>query len=708
MLKKTKGVGMYVAMLVLLSLLAMAMFSMNKPVSKYKYYEIVNYFKQDQVESFVVDFNSGDLLVTLKNQKEQVLYELPDIGLFLSDIQPYVEKYEVEHPDQVFNRDYIPAEPTPFWVSMLPTLILVVLMIVFYVLMMRQAGGGGGKMASFGKAKPKPLDDGRRVTFADVAGADEEKEELVEVVEFLKSPKKFNSLGARIPKGVLLMGPPGTGKTLLARAVAGEAGVPFFSISGSDFVEMFVGVGASRVRDLFDQAKKSAPSIVFIDEIDAVGRQRGAGLGGGHDEREQTLNQLLVEMDGFGSNTGVIVMAATNRRDILDPALLRPGRFDRQIVVGYPDIKGREEILRVHTKNKPIGPDVNLATIAKTTAGFTGADLENLVNEAALLAARRNKKAITMEDIEAATIKVVAGPEKKSHVVSEKDKRLTAFHEAGHAVATYYSQTQDPVHEVSIVPRGMAGGYTMSLPAEDKNYATRKEMFENLVTLLGGRIAEQLVLDDISTGASNDLERATKIATNMVTRYGFSEKLGPIVYGQDQNEVFLGRDFGHTRDYSETVASEIDTEVRRFVEDAYEKCTQILQQHLDQLHQVAEYLMQYEKINGEDFAKIMGGEKDAVYAARKREAQERQEKEARERQEKDAKAAREKERKTALAEAEAKPAEEPVKETGEKPAGEPVEAYAEKPAETSTEEPAAGPAGEPQQELQQPQEKTEE
>ena len=623
MLKNTKGVGMYIAMLVLLSLLAVAMFSMGKPVSKYKYHEIINYFKQDQVENFVVDFNNGDLLVTVKNQKEQVLYELPDIGLFLQDIRPYVEKYEVDHPDQVFEHDYIPAEPTPFWISMLPTIILVVLMIVFYVLMMRQAGGGGGKMASFGKAKPKPLDDGRKVTFADVAGTDEEKEELVEVVEFLKNPKKFSALGARIPKGVLLMGPPGTGKTLLARAVAGEAGVPFFSISGSDFVEMFVGVGASRVRDLFDQAKKSAPSIVFIDEIDAVGRHRGAGLGGGHDEREQTLNQLLVEMDGFASNTGVIVMAATNRRDILDPALLRPGRFDRQIVVSYPDIKGREEILRVHTKNKPIGPDVNLGTIAKTTAGFTGADLENLVNEAALLAARKNKKAITMEEIEAATIKVVAGPEKKSHVVPDKDKRLTAFHEAGHAIATYYSKTQDPVHEISIIPRGMAGGYTMSLPAEDKNYATRKEMFENIITLLGGRIAEQLVLDDISTGASNDLERVTKIATNMVTRYGFSEKLGPLVYGQDQNEVFLGRDFGHTRDYSENVASEIDAEVRRFVDGAYEKCTQILQEHMEQLHQVAEYLFQYEKLNGEDFAKIMEGEKDAVYAAREQEAEKR-------------------------------------------------------------------------------------
>lgn len=364
-------------------------------------------------------------------------------------------------------------------------------------------------MNTFGKAKPKPVEDGRRVTFADVAGADEEKEELVEVVDFLKDPKKFNALGARIPKGVLLMGPPGTGKTLLARAVAGEAGVPFYSISGSDFVEMFVGVGASRVRDLFDQAKKTSPSIVFIDEIDAVGRQRGAGLGGGHDEREQTLNQLLVEMDRFGANTGVIVMAATNRRDILDPALLRPGRFDRQIVVGYPDVKGREEILKVHTRNKPLGPDVDLNVIAKTTIGFTGADLENLVNEAALLAARKGRKAITMVDIEAATIKVVAGPEKRSHVVPDKDKRLTCFHEAGHAVATYYCETQDKVHEISIIPRGMAGGYTMSLPTEDRSYETKKGMQENIVTLLGGRIAEKLVLDDISTGASNDLERAT-------------------------------------------------------------------------------------------------------------------------------------------------------------------------------------------------------
>ena len=446
------------------------------------------------------------------------------------------------------------------------------------------------------------------MTFADVAGADEEKEELVEVVDFLKDPKKFNALGARIPKGVLLMGPPGTGKTLLARAVAGEAGVPFYSISGSDFVEMFVGVGASRVRDLFDQAKKTSPSIVFIDEIDAVGRQRGAGLGGGHDEREQTLNQLLVEMDGFGANTGVIVMAATNRRDILDPALLRPGRFDRQIVVGYPDVKGREEILKVHTRNKPLGPDVDLNVIAKTTIGFTGADLENLVNEAALLAARKGRKAITMVDIEAATIKVVAGPEKRSHVVPDKDKRLTCFHEAGHAVATYYCETQDKVHEISIIPRGMAGGYTMSLPTEDRSYETKKGMQENIVTLLGGRIAEKLVLDDISTGASNDLERATKIAKAMVTRYGFSDRLGPIVYGQNENEVFLGRDFGHTRDYSETVAAQIDEEIRAVIDSGYDQCESILTEHMDQLHKVAEFLYEFEKINGADFDRLMKGD----------------------------------------------------------------------------------------------------
>lgn len=605
--QKSKGIVMYLAMFGLLIALLFAMMSLDKPVSTLKYYQVLDYFKQGEVAEYQIDYNSRTLTLRLEGKDQLVDYQLASIPQFNEDIKPYIEQYEQTN-DTTFKRNYLPAKEPSLLATLLPTLLLLGGMALLWIFMMRQAGGGGGKMNTFGKAKPKPVEDGRRVTFADVAGADEEKEELVEVVDFLKDPKKFNALGARIPKGVLLMGPPGTGKTLLARAVAGEAGVPFYSISGSDFVEMFVGVGASRVRDLFDQAKKTSPSIVFIDEIDAVGRQRGAGLGGGHDEREQTLNQLLVEMDGFGANTGVIVMAATNRRDILDPALLRPGRFDRQIVVGYPDVKGREEILKVHTRNKPLGPDVDLNVIAKTTIGFTGADLENLVNEAALLAARKGRKAITMVDIEAATIKVVAGPEKRSHVVPDKDKRLTCFHEAGHAVATYYCETQDKVHEISIIPRGMAGGYTMSLPTEDRSYETKKGMQENIVTLLGGRIAEKLVLDDISTGASNDLERATKIAKAMVTRYGFSDRLGPIVYGQNENEVFLGRDFGHTRDYSETVAAQIDEEIRAVIDSGYDQCESILTEHMDQLHKVAEFLYEFEKINGADFDRLMKGD----------------------------------------------------------------------------------------------------
>lgn len=605
--RKSKGIIMYLSMFGLLIVLLFAMMSMDKPVSTMKYYEVLDYFKQGKVEEYQIDYDNGNLTMKIEGKNQPVEYQLASISQFNEDVKPYIDQYEQTN-DTTFKRNYLPAKEPSLISALLPTLLLLGGMAVLWIFMMRQAGGGGGKMNTFGKAKPKPVEDGRRVTFQDVAGADEEKEELVEVVEFLKDPKKFNSLGARIPKGVLLMGPPGTGKTLLARAVAGEAGVPFYSISGSDFVEMFVGVGASRVRDLFDQAKKTAPSIIFIDEIDAVGRQRGAGLGGGHDEREQTLNQLLVEMDGFGANTGVIVMAATNRRDILDPALLRPGRFDRQIVVGYPDVKGREDILKVHTKNKPLGPDIDLNVIAKTTVGFTGADLENLVNEAALLAARRGRKAITMVDIEEATIKVVAGPEKKSHVVPDKDKRLTCFHEAGHAVSTYYCETQDKVHEISIIPRGMAGGYTMSLPEEDRSYQTKKGMQENIVTLLGGRIAEKLVLDDISTGASNDLERATKIAKAMVTRYGFSDRLGPIVYGQNESEVFLGRDLGHSRDYSETVAAQIDEEIRAVIDDAYDQCEQILSEHMDQLHKVADFLYEFEKINGADFDRLMKGD----------------------------------------------------------------------------------------------------
>ena len=505
------------------------------------------------------------------------------------------------------NVSYEVQLPSPWMdiLSMLLPIALIGLILFFFFNSMQKANNS---QMSFGKAKAKKSTEERPdVKFSDVAGVDEAVEEMQEIKDFLANPAKYQSMGAKIPRGCLLVGPPGTGKTLLAKAVAGEAGVPFFSISGSDFVEMFVGVGASRVRDLFQQAKEASPAIIFIDEIDAVGRQRGTGLGGGHDEREQTLNQLLVEMDGFGTNSGVIVIAATNRRDILDPALLRPGRFDRQIAVGYPDIKGREAILRVHTKNKPIGPDVNLKTIAASTAGFTGADLENLTNEAALLAAKKNHKAITMVEIEEATIKVIAGPEKKSHVVTEKDKKLTSYHEAGHAVCTYYLPTQDPVHQISIVPRGMAGGYTLSLPGEDKTYVTKREMNEDIVTLLGGRVAEKLVLDDISTGASNDIERATKVARNMVVRYGFSEKLGPIVYGHDDNEVFLGRDFSSTPSYSETVAAEIDAEIREIIDTAYERAVDILTEHMGQLHEIAKYLFENEKMDEKTFADMMAG-----------------------------------------------------------------------------------------------------
>ena len=497
-----------------------------------------------------------------------------------------------------------------FLTFILPILIFAALGQYMAKKMMSQAGGPNAMAFGMGKSNAKvyvPSTDGIR--FADVAGEDEAKENLAEIVDYLHNPKKYSDVGASMPKGVLLVGPPGTGKTMLAKAVAGEAGVPFFSMSGSEFVEMFVGMGASKVRDLFKQAKEKAPCIVFIDEIDAIGKKRDGQIGG-NDEREQTLNQLLVEMDGFTGNESVIVIAATNRRDILDPALLRPGRFDRQIVVGYPDIKGREEILKVHTRNKPLAPDVNLKTIAKTTVGFTGADLENLVNEASLLAARANRKAIIKEDIEEATIKVIAGPEKKSRVVTEREKRLTSYHEAGHAVCTYHCPTQDKVHQVSIIPRGMAGGFTMSLPEHDKSYVSKTEMKENIVTLLGGRVAEKLILEDISTGASNDIERATAIARNMVTKYGFSDKLGPMVYGTDQNEVFLGRDFNSSKNYSENVAAEIDAEMREIIEEGYERAKDLLEQNMDQLHLLAKYLMKYEKIDDVDFEKLMKGELD--------------------------------------------------------------------------------------------------
>lgn len=607
---KFKGVFIYLAVIVLLVIGMVTMLQMSAtPGEHTTYSKVISEFDNYNVSGYTLDLGSGELQYTLKSDNtKKYKYSVPNVSLFLQDTQGYRKAYNEKNPDSQLVEDFYPVSDNSFLLRFLPYLLMVALMIGFTFVIMRQAGGGG-KMSQFSKANARTQpSNGPKITFADVAGAEEEKEEMSEIVDFMKNPRKYQELGAKIPRGVLLLGPPGTGKTLLAKAVAGEANVPFFSISGSDFVEMFVGVGASRVRDLFDQAKKHTPSIIFIDEIDAVGRQRGTGLGGGHDEREQTLNQLLVEMDGFTDNQGVIVIAATNRRDILDPALLRPGRFDRQITVGYPDIKGREAILRVHTKNKKLAPDISLATIAKGTAGFTGADLANLVNEAALLAARNNRKAITQPDIEEATIKVVAGPEKKSKVVSEDEKRLTAFHEAGHAVCTFHCKTQDPVHQVSIIPRGMAGGYTMSLPEHDRSFRSKTQMEEEIIVLLGGRVAEKIVLDEISTGASNDIERATDLARSMITRYGFSEKLGPIVYGHDNSEVFLGRDYSQGRNYSENVAAEIDGEIRELIDTSYENAKQILLNHRDQLDKVAHYLMEHEKIDGDDFIKLMNGE----------------------------------------------------------------------------------------------------
>ncbi|MEG2192781.1 MAG: ATP-dependent zinc metalloprotease FtsH, partial [Oscillospiraceae bacterium] len=565
--------------------------------------EVIDLFRTQQVTSYELNIGNGNLIMQIKGKEEKITYKVPDVYTFVEKIDPYVDEYNIAHTAPMVY-DWKTPVSFPAWVSIIPYILMMGVMGFLFYTMYSQSQGAKGM--SVGRAKTK---DAASVTnpktFKDVAGADEEKEELVEIVDFLKNPGKFNTLGARIPKGVLLIGPPGTGKTLLAKATAGEAGVPFFSISGSDFIEMYVGVGASRVRDLFEKAKKSAPSIIFIDEIDAVGRQRGAGLGGGQDEREQTLNQLLVEMDGFGANEGVIVMAATNRADILDKALLRPGRFDRQVYIGVPDIKGREEVLKVHFKGKPIGPDINLRTVAKSTPGFTGADLENLVNEAALMAAKRGKKAITQAEIELATIKVIAGPEKRSKVVTPAEKKLVSYHEAGHAIAHFYCETADPVQEISIIPRGMAGGYTLSLPQNDSNYRTKTQMSEEIVTLLGGRVAEQLILDDISTGASNDLERVTSIAKDMVTRYGFSERLGNVVYGSAPEQTFLGRDYSQGKVYSEAVASEIDVEIRKFVDNGYHQCYTILQQHLTQLHIVAKELMEKEKISGERFRVLM-------------------------------------------------------------------------------------------------------
>ena len=614
--------------------------------SSMTYSTAVQYFENLQVKEFTLDLNTGVLTMNLKEGKiplpdpaklnavqstggllsgmlsssdtataarknddgtMTVRYKLPYASMFVKDVSDYIAAYDAANPDEPMVYDYTPVKESIPWLEILFYLGMLGCTGFLLFSMMRGGAGGGGIM-NVGKAKVKDEHENKKTaTFADVAGEDEEKEELKEVVEFLKSPDKFNSLGARIPHGVLLVGPPGTGKTLLARACAGEAGVPFYSISGSDFVEMYVGVGASRVRDLFDKAKKTMPCIIFIDEIDAVGRQRGAGLGGGHDEREQTLNQLLVEMDGFEANDGVIVMAATNRADILDKALLRPGRFDRQVYVGLPDVKGREEILKVHTKKKPLAPDVSLRVIAQRTAGFAGADLENLVNEAALLAARRNRKAITMEDIEEASMKVMAGPEKKSRVVTPEEKKLTAYHEAGHAVAGFYCKHHPRVHEITIIPRGQAGGYTMYLPEKDRSYVTKGEMFEDIVSSLGGRVAEQLILEDISTGASNDLQQATNIARQMITKYGFSERLGPVVYGTSQEETFLGRDLGQGKGYSETTAAEIDGEMRDIIDEAYETCRRTLTEHIDQLHALAKALMEREKLNEQEFNTIMAG-----------------------------------------------------------------------------------------------------
>ncbi len=599
----------YVVLIAVILIATAALFG-NQPSSKIIYSDIDKLFYEQQVRAFEID--SDDQLTILKRDNTVVSFKLRSLESFWNQFGDTIE----EQFRAGIIEEYNIAEPVeiPWWVSLLPYAIVIILFIVFWFFIINQfaggAGGKNGKIGSFGKARAKlGADEKKKVYFKDVAGADEEKAELQECVEFLRDPTKFTKLGAHIPHGVLLVGPPGTGKTLLAKAVAGEAGVPFYSISGSDFVEMYVGVGASRVRDLFDTAKKNPASIIFIDEIDAVGRHRGAGLGGGHDEREQTLNQLLVEMDGFGGNEGVIVMAATNRPDILDPALLRPGRFDRQITVNYPDIKGREDILKVHAEGKPFEKDVDLHTLAKTTVGFTGADLANLLNEAALLAARKNKSLIGMDDLEEATIKVMVGPQKKSKVISEKEKRLTAYHESGHAIVTKMLQPDTPVHQISIIPSGRAGGYTLSLPKEDRSYQSKSEMENEIVSLLGGRVAEKLIIGDISTGASNDIQRATSIARNMVTRYGMSDTLGPIVYGSEHNsdEVFLGRDFNTTRNYSEDTATVIDNEVKRLVNTAYDTAMEILRTNIDKLHFLAGYLMKNEVMDEAQFNAAMDG-----------------------------------------------------------------------------------------------------
>ncbi len=611
MSKNWKSILVYILIPILL-IGAVIYFVNSQTSTQLKYSQVVSMFKNNEVSEFSLDLSSGNLVYkTFAKPKEEKNYSVPNVSYFLDDIRDSVDKYNDEHSDKPIVYDYKAGTSNAWIYSMIPSLLMFVVLIALGIYAFRKMSGAmnneTNRTLGFGRIKTKTLveDEKRKTTFKDVAGCDEEKAELEELVEFLKSPESFTELGARIPRGVLLVGPPGTGKTLLARAVAGEAGAPFLSISGSDFVEMYVGVGASRVRDLFEQAKKKAPAIVFIDEIDAVGRHRGAGTGGGNDEREQTLNQLLVEMDGFGTNSGIIVIAATNRPDVLDPALLRPGRFDRQITVNRPDAQGREDILKVHSRNKPLGPDVDLKEIAKDTIGFTGADLENLLNEAALLAVRRKKKALTMQEISDATSRVEMGTEKKSHKYSEKAKKLTAYHEAGHAVSSYYIEGHDPVKEISIIPRGMgAGGYTWYTPQEE-NYNSKADMLDDLISLLGGRVAEALSLNDISTGASNDLQRATSICRDMVSKYGMSDELGPVVYSDDNNEVFLGKDYGHVNNYSEATSARIDEQIEKMMRKAYSQTESILKTHYDKLELVAETLIKNEKISGDQFTQLM-------------------------------------------------------------------------------------------------------
>ena len=611
MSKNWKSILVYILIPILL-IGAVIYFVNSQTSTQLKYSQVVSMFKNNEVSEFSLDLSSGNLVYkTFAKPKEEKNYSVPNVSYFLDDIRESVDKYNDEHSDKPIVYDYRAGTSNAWIYSMIPSLLMFVVLIALGIYAFRKMSGAmnseTNRTLGFGKIKTKTLveDEKRKTTFKDVAGCDEEKSELEELVEFLKNPESFTELGARIPRGVLLVGPPGTGKTLLARAVAGEAGAPFLSISGSDFVEMYVGVGASRVRDLFEQAKKKAPAIVFIDEIDAVGRHRGAGTGGGNDEREQTLNQLLVEMDGFGTNSGIIVIAATNRPDVLDPALLRPGRFDRQITVNRPEAQGREDILKVHSRNKPLGPDVDLKEIAKDTIGFTGADLENLLNEAALLAVRRKKKALTMQEISDATSRVEMGTEKKSHKYSEKAKKLTAYHEAGHAVSSYYIEGHDPVKEISIIPRGMgAGGYTWYTPQEE-NYNSKADMLDDLISLLGGRVAEALSLNDISTGASNDLQRATSICRDMVSKYGMSDELGPVVYSDDNNEVFLGKDYGHVNNYSEATSARIDEQIEKMMRKAYSQTESILKTHYDKLELVAETLIKNEKISGDEFTQLM-------------------------------------------------------------------------------------------------------